>query len=399
MQKALSLEIVQQITDWSLINSGSWNAVGLHRMADALTEAFAPLGGVLERRPVQAYSQLDLMGNRQAFPQANVISIRKRPEAPLQILFVGHMDTVYDPLSPFQTVWQTGDALHGPGVADMKGGLSLILWALKQWETMPQAQQMGWQVIITPDEEIGSHGSMPYLLECAAQHHVGLVFEPAIDAEGNLASTRKGSGKFTVMAKGKSAHVGRAFHEGENAIVGLAHLIPRIHALNAEQSDVIVNVGQVRGGEAVNAVPALAGCKLDVRISSPHDGHWFQSRLSTLVAEQQKHTACQFNWEGAFTRPPKVNSPQFERLCQHLQTAAQRIGQTVQFRPSGGCCDGNNLAQAGLPNLDTLGVCGGHIHSDQEYLLMSRLNERLALILSLLNTLVEHKQELYEHVS
>jgi glutamate carboxypeptidase len=398
MQETILLaEMIEQISAWSAINSGSWNLNGLQQMQMILSKAFSCLGGISAHYPVKLSKKPDLLGTR-ALPSAEILTIQKRPKAPLQLLLIGHLDTVFDINHPFQSVRKMSDRLYGPGVADMKGGLCLLLQALKIFETLPESKTIGWKVVITPDEEIGSSGSMPYLLEWAPKFHAGLVFEPAMNAEGSVAYQRKGSGNFVVFSTGKAAHAGRAFNEGQNAIVGLATLMTQIHALNTEQEGVTINIGRVIGGEADNAVPAHASCTLDIRISRADQEAWFKTRLASLIAAAESSSPIRFKIEGKFGRPPKLITPELERLFGYLDEAALAVGQSIDRQPSGGCCDGNNLlAQAKLPNIDTLGVCGGNLHSDQEYCVIPSLLERLQLIVSILKTLARHEKDFHVH--
>ncbi|MEY3182267.1 MAG: hypothetical protein RLZ35_252 [Pseudomonadota bacterium] len=396
-QTTLLTEMVDQITEWSAINSGSWHLHGLQQMQAVLKKAFSCLGGVLRTYPVKPSLKPDLTGIR-TLPAAELLTVQKRPEADLQLLLVGHMDTVFDQHHPFQHVTRTADTLYGPGVADMKGGLCLLLQALKIFETTPESKHVGWKVVITPDEEIGSSGSMPYLLEWAPAFHAGLVFEPAMDEAGSMAYDRKGSGHFVIRATGKAAHAGRAFSEGHSAIVGLSALIQDIHAINGNKPGVTVNIGRIIGGEADNAVAEKASCTLDIRITEATQGEWVMTQLKRLIQSFESTFPVRFELQGAFGRPPKLITPALNQLFGYLDEAATKVGQSIQKRSSGGCCDGNNLlSQANLPNIDTLGVCGGHLHSQQEYCKIPSLLQRLELIVSLLKTLAQHHKDF--HVS
>src|SRR5690606_36982142 len=106
--------------------------------------------------------------------------IKVRPEAPIQLLLSGHYDTVYGPEHPFQTCELLGsDILRGPGTADMKGGLVVMLAALQTFAATPHAAKIGYEILLNPDEETGSQGATPFLEEAAQRHRFGLVFEPA----------------------------------------------------------------------------------------------------------------------------------------------------------------------------------------------------------------------------
>ena len=194
-----SAEMIALTERWANINSGSYNIKGLRTMRAALADAFATLGGMAEIIPLAPLRQIDAHGESVMIEMAEALTIRKRPEAKLQVLFVGHMDTVYGIDHPFQkTMKLPGNILNGPGVADLKGGLVIMLHALMALERSPWAENIGWQVSLNPDEEIGSIASDPLLKAAAAGKTLGLVYEPAL-ADGTLAGARKGSGNFTIV--------------------------------------------------------------------------------------------------------------------------------------------------------------------------------------------------------
>ncbi len=382
--------MVERIMQWSNINSGSFNVPGLERMAAALTQAFSVLaceGNVFSLPPVE---HVDSMGVTKQIDVGPALRFWKRPNAPIQVLLVGHMDTVFELDHTFQVATrQDKHVLRGPGVADMKGGICIMLEALKLFEQSPHASQLGWEVIINPDEEIGSFSSGPLLAERAKAHHVGLLFEPAMDEQGTLAGERKGSGNFVFVVHGHAAHAGRDFDKGRNAIVVLSDIITQVNALNSQRDGVTLNVGQVQGGGAVNVVPPLAICRLDVRIKQVDDHMWVLEHLNNIVAAANLKEGFKVELKGGFNRKPKALNDKTKALYDLLAEVGKELGHTITWKPSGGCCDGNNLADAGLPNIDTLGVCGGNIHSEEEYLLVNSLVPRAKLTAALLLRLSE----------
>lgn len=389
--------LVNQIMHWSNINSGSLNVLGLERMSTVLTQAFAELeceGSVMSLPPLR---EIDKLGKTHSLDVGPMLRFWKRPTAPVQVLLTGHMDTVFDLEHPFQNAVRISEQiLNGPGVADMKGGLCIMLHALKSFEKSPWASQLGWEVLINPDEEIGSHGSAPFFEERAKAHDVGLIFEPAMDVKGTFAGARKGSGLFTLVVRGRAAHAGRAFHEGRNAITLIADIIGQLNALNGQREGLTINVGHIQGGGATNIVADLAIARIDVRIQMREDAAWLKEKLDALVESFQKREGFSIELHGGFTRIPKAVTGKTLELYELVKEIGAEIGQVITWKPSGGCCDGNNLAAAGLPNIDTLGVCGGEIHSDKEFLEVNSLVDRLKLTTAILIRLSEKRFSKHE---
>lgn len=265
--------------------------------------------------------------------------------------------------------------LNGPGVADLKGGL-LVMWlALQALEQSPHRDRIGWEVLLNPDEEIGSRGSAPLLLEAAARNDFGLIFEPAY-ADGGLASSRKGSGNFDIVVSGRAAHAGRNPEQGRNAVALASELATALHGLNGQRDGLTVNVAYVHGGGPLNIVPDRCVLKFNVRTSIHEDEHWLLGTVQRLLDQAGTRDGYALELRGGFGRPPKPVSDGTARLQGLLSDCGRHIGIDLAFRPTGGCCDGNNLAAAGLPNVDNLGVVGGDIHSDREWMRISSLAER-----------------------
>lgn len=366
------------------INSGSFNADGVNAVGTALAEALASLGADVNHQEVPPLKQLADDGGWIERPLGRAITASMHPNAPLQVLLGGHLDTVFPSDSAFQTVVRRDDnTLHGPGVADLKGGLVVMLNALKALEDSPHAGQLGWTVVLNPDEEIGSRSSMPLLQSAAERCDLGLIYEPAYP-DGGLAGARKGSGNFEVLVRGRAAHAGREHHLGRNAIAALARVTQAIDALNGQRDGVTLNVGRVSGGGPVNVVPDLAILRLNVRLGQPEDQAWIQSQLDAIVRDANLAEGIDASLHGGFTRPPKPLNPGIRRLMDHLRQAGASIDLPLDFTPTGGCCDGNNLAAFGLPNIDNLGVVGAHIHSDQEIMEIDSLTQRAQLSATLL---------------
>ena len=380
-QQASSADAVERLCN---INSGSFHAAGVNRVIDALLPLLEPLAGQAERLDVPPLKQLADDGHWVERPMGQALRVCKRPDAPLQILLGGHLDTVFPEASAFQTVQRPdADTLHGPGVADLKGGLVVMINALHALERSPHADNIGWTILLNPDEEIGSRSSLALLESAAKQADLGLIYEPAYP-DGGLAGARKGSGNFEVLVRGKAAHAGREHHLGRNAIAAVARITAAIDDLNGQRDGVTLNVGRLTGGGPVNVVPELGILRLNVRLQAAEDQDWVRERLEAIVTDADAADGISATLHGGFTRPPKPINAGIQRLIDHLHASAEVVGTSLTFTPTGGCCDGNNLAAFGLPNIDNLGVVGGNIHSDAEYMHRPSLTERAQLSATLL---------------
>ncbi|MBA4503013.1 hydrolase [Marinobacterium marinum] len=361
------------------INSGTLNHEGVDRVGEALIRLCQPLGGEVDVIPVAPYRHLNAKGELESFPLGKAIRVRKRPEAEVQVFLGGHMDTVFAVDHPFQQVsWLDEDTVNGPGVADLKGGLVVMLNALMALERSPWANQIGWEILFNPDEEIGSPSSAELIAEAAKRVHLGMIYEPSFP-DGNLAGERKGSGNFSVVVRGKAAHAGREHHLGRNAIRAMADFIAALDDLNGQREGVTINPGFIEGGGAVNIVPDLCVSRFNIRLEQEDDEHWCQQHLDRLLAELNSREGISIELHGGFGRKPKKLSEANRRLFELARDCGAELGMQIAWLPTGGCCDGNNLAAAGIPNIDTLGVRGGKIHSSAEYMHVSSLTERAKL--------------------
>ena len=348
-------ELRQLLTKWCNQNSGSDNLVGLAVMLELLHDAFAKLPGAKAERVALAGTP------------ARALRVRVRPAAPVQLFLSGHYDTVYHAAHPFQSCELTApDRLRGPGTADMKGGLVVLLAALQAFEKTPDAAKVGYEILLGPDEETGSQGSAP-LLEAAAKHfRLGLIFEPA-RANGDLVKSRKGTGIFTLTCHGRAAHAGRDPAAGRNAILALCGLLPQVDALGRELPGVMVNIGTIRGGGTANIVPDFAEAVINARVTSPGDDLRFLQRLHELSAPLHARDGYRLEIGGGFNRAPKMETPFETAVFADWRKCGQEFGLDLNWQHVGGGSDGNILAAAGLPNLDGLGCVGDHLHSAEEF--------------------------------
>ncbi|MBA3510881.1 hydrolase [Sphingomonas sp.] len=377
VERSAAEPMLDRVQAWAAVNSGSRNLAGLADMAGLLADAFSALPGELSLVDPAPVDAIDRAGRTVAIDHGRNVHLKVRPKAPVQLLFTGHMDTVFDVDHPFQaTSWLEDGVLGGPGVADMKGGIAVMLAALKAIEA-GDAADLGYEIVLNSDEEVGSPGSAALIAEAARGKRAALTYEPAALPDGTLAGARPGSGNFSFVVRGRSAHAGRNPEDGRNAIVAAADLALRLE--RGKRPQLSVNPARVDGGGPNNVVPDLAVLHVNLRPASPEDQTAARSLIESSVATVAAEHDVAICAHGGFGRPPKPMTPQSEALFELVKQAGADLGQQIGWQPSGGVCDGNNIAACGVPVVDTMGVRGGKIHSAEEYLIVDSLRERAAL--------------------
>lgn len=371
--------MVETLKRWVNINSGSLNAEGLEIMRSELEGAFAPLGGEIRAQSLKPTTVVEKNGDVTEQAYTPSFRLTQRLEAPIRIVLTGHHDTVFPKDNSFQSwTMRDADVMNGPGGADMKGGLLVMLHGLMALERHPERSRIGYDILISPDEETGSLGSGPVLHELGSRADIGMTYEPAL-ADGSLAGARKGSGNWSLKVSGRAAHAGREHHLGRNAIVAASEFALALDALNGERDGVTFNVARIDGGGPPNVVPANAVVRFNVRIKDEGDQAWVLDHLNRLTADTGRRDGIVTELFGGFTRPAKPMSAANRQMFDWTRAAGSALGLDIQWNATGGVCEGNNLWAAGCPNVDTLGACGADIHSHDEIVLLSSLPERAKL--------------------
>ncbi|WP_213981934.1 hydrolase [Sphingomonas sp. dw_22] len=383
IEQARDAPMLERTQAWTAINSGTRNLAGLATMAEMLAGAFASLPGRLTLVPPAPVETVTADGRVEAIGHGRHLHLAVRPDAPVQVLLTGHMDTVFGADHPFQQGrWLEDGNLNAPGAADMKGGLSLMLAALEAVEASPLAARLGYEVLINSDEETGSLSSRVLIEQVARGKTAALTYEPALP-DGTLAGARGGTGNFSLVVHGRSAHAGRNPEEGRNALVAAAALAVRL--ADARAPGLSVNPARIDGGGPNNVVPDLAILHVNFRPRDPESIARAQTALDDAAAAVSAAHDVRIEVHGSFNRPPKPIDPGAEKLFALVQQAGADLGIPIAWKATGGVCDGNNIAACGVPVVDTMGARGGAIHSAEEYLIPESLPERAALsVLTLL---------------
>jgi glutamate carboxypeptidase len=379
--------MLSQVQAWSAINSGSGNLVGLATTAAMLADAFTILPGDVSLHAPVTVDRVRPDGVIEAVEHGKHLVITVRPEAKSQMLFTGHMDTVFPIDHSFQQQkWLDDGVLNGPGVADMKGGISVLLNALIAVEHSNDTADFGYQILINSDEEVGSPSSAALITQMAAGKLAALTYEPALP-DGTLAGARAGSGNFSIVITGKSAHAGRNPQEGRNALIAAADLAMRLKALTRD--GLSVNPAKIDGGGPNNVVPDHAILRVNLRPYTPEMETFARQSIAALVKDIEQEHDVSAHLHGGFGRAPKPISDGAASLFGLVKKCGADLGLDIGWRDTGGVCDGNNIAACGIPVVDTMGVRGGSIHSADEFLITDSLVERAQLSALTIKRLVQ----------
>jgi glutamate carboxypeptidase len=354
-------------------------ALGLARLESpssdrsAQDEALELLGAELERDGLLVRRVSATRGGPHLYARA----LRRDRHGPRQLL-VGHVDTVW----PHGTlaempIQRDGDRLYGPGLYDMKAGLTEIVFALRALAACGLEPEVAPVVFVNSDEEGGSDDSTPYLRLLARGSERAFVLEAAAGTDGRLKTARKGVGRFRVAVRGRAAHAGTEPERGVSAILELARQIEVLFALNDPARGITVNVGTVDGGIRPNVVAPEAVALVDVRVRTQADARRVERELASL-APTVPHAELEIT--GAIGRPPMERSPGNAALFAAARREGRLLGLELAEAPVvGGASDGNTTSVF-APTLDGLGPVGGGAHARDEHVLVSRTLERAALL-------------------
>ena len=357
------------------IPTGRGFTPGLDETRGLVTSRLARLGGRVEVVPGEPAPAWLSPATHEPVPPPPTAIVRGPEVAGRSVLVAAHLDTVHDPNGNFRTLVREGPIARGPGAADMKGGIVLLLHAL---EALAECGlPVRWTVLFNSDEETGSYASAACLAAEAKRHAVGLAVEPATPA-GGIVVERMGAGQFRVDVKGRSAHVGRDFTSGVSAVNSLARTLLVIEGLSRPADGRIANVGPLRGGAVSNAVPDAASAWGNVRFRDPAAEAELAAALDALATRPDAMPAVTVR--RSFLRPAKPRTAATLAMAEGIRAISESLGLPLPFESTGGVCDGNNLQAAGLPTLDTLGVRGGNLHREDEFVELATLPTRAALL-------------------
>ncbi len=296
-------------------------------------------------------------------------------------LLVGHFDTVW----PIGTIDKrpftvNGNRIRGPGVFDMKGGLAQIVLALRTIRELHLEPPLTPVLLVNADEEIGSRTSSSYIRMLARRSERAFVLEPAMGADGDIKTERKGIGRFTVTVHGKAAHAGLDPEGGASAILELSHVIQALFALNDPDRGITVNVGTVDGGIQPNVIAPHSTAVVDVRVPTVSAGETIEK---TIHGIKPSTPGVRLHIEGRIGRPSMEATPRNTALWRQVKALGGDLGLDLRSARAGGGSDGNTTSQY-TATVDGLGPVGDGAHAEHEYLHIDKTLDRAALLTLLL---------------
>jgi glutamate carboxypeptidase len=365
-------EFLETLETMVNVDCGSYTPDGVNRIADLCEQRFRDHGWEVDRHPDDVEGRLGdlVIGSLRGSGGAN-------------ILLIGHMDTVFDEGTVAERPFSVdGDIARGPGVSDMKAGLLAGFFATHVLQDVGFDAFGTITYVCNPDEEIGSPFSGPVIRELAPAHDAALVLEGA-RANGDIVSSRKGITDFTIVIEGRAAHAGVEPEKGRNAILQAAHTIQQLQALNGRWPDVTCNVGVVHGGTRSNVVAERCELQLDLRspeLATLEEAEAEVARVCADVVVPEVTIALdQHGWHR-----PMEKGEGGARLVDIAVGAASELGFALRDAATGGASDANTTSSAGTPTIDGLGPVGGDDHGPAEWVDLSTIVPRTALLAAIL---------------
>lgn len=299
-------------------------------------------------------------------------------------LVIGHTDTVH-PLGSLveRPVRIEDEKLYAPGVFDMKANCALGLEAVRALREVDIKLPCDIVLLLTCDEETGSATSRELIERTAAHAANVLVIEPS-GINGEAKTARKGTGMWTIKARGIAAHAGLNPHAGASAILEIAKQIVRLHAFNDESETAHLNVGVINGGTRSNVVAAEAQIEIDARFSSMNEAQAIKTFIESL---QPYDSRVQLEINGDINRLPLERNESVIALYEFARGLARRLDFELGEVSVGGASDGNFVSALGVPVLDGLGLRGDGAHAAHEHIQLDDIVPRGAFLAALLATL------------
>ena len=366
------LATVKQLVD---IDTGTGQAPGLKTVSAVLVERLKALGAEVTTTPATPSAGDNIVGTLKGTGNKN-------------FLLMVHYDTVFGPGTAAKRPFKLdGERAYGPGVADAKGGVAMILHSLRLLQEQKFTDFGTLTVLFNPDEETGSAGSKKIIAELARQHDYVFSYEPP-DRDAVTVATN-GINGLILDVKGKSSHAGSAPEAGHNAAMELAHQMLQLKDLGDPAKGTTVNWTLIKGGEKRNIIPSSAAAEADMRYSDLSETDRVLADAQRIVAKKLiDGTEVTLRLEKG--RPPLAKNPGSEQLAKTAQALYGEIGHNIEpiamrFGTDAGYAYVPDSSKPAV--LETMGVVGAGLHADDEYIELSSIAPRLFLTVALITQL------------
>ena len=366
-------EIVALIKALVEAESTSGDEAGSKAVVSLLANNAGTIGGVkLDVLPVNNYGE-----------HLRLTAFADAPES-APILLLGHTDTVHARGSIVERPWRVeGKKAYGPGVFDMKANCVLALEVIRALAHVGIQPKRPVVLLLTCDEETGSASGRPLVEAEARKASSVLVLEPS-GSGGRAKTGRKGTGIYSLAARGVAAHAGLEPEKGASAVLELARQTERLHSFNGKAGGISVNVGVFRGGTLSNVVAAEARAEIDVRFSSAAEADVIQNDILHLRPFDER---VELRLTGGINRPPLERTEKVLELYERARAIAHLLDFDLGETQVGGASDGNFAAAVGAAVLDGLGIAGDGAHATHEHIILDDIPRRGALIAGLIASL------------
>ncbi len=346
-------------------NSYSYNKAGVDRVSAMIIDRLAGILPLYETRKQKELGDHHILRN-------------SRSGAGKGIYLVGHADTVFPPDHPFQECRLQDDQLIGPGTGDMKGGLAVLVYALKVLKDVDLLDRLRLVLLLNSDEELGSASSRSIFLEereraalCLAAECAGLHNEIVVSRNGKMGAR--------VKSFGRGRHVSLGAENKSSAILEISHKIIALEGLNGSLPGVDINVGTVAGGLGPGTVPEQAACMLDIRWQDEAHKAVLQAKIEAVIAASSQ-PGCHSEFEIMNWRPAMPDNPGTRKLIEMIRQISRCLDQEIGTEHRRGTSDANFFGAVGVPSLDGWGPIAGNDHTAEEFMKISSLKERTALL-------------------
>lgn len=361
------IEHLQHIVN---IDSGSFTKPGVDKVGSFLAGLFSNQGFDV------SFHEEDEYGNH--------LTARIQGKGKGRVLCVGHMDTVFPEGEVEKRPFTVKDGrAYGPGVLDMKSGLLIAMLANQVLRDLGADGYESFTFFFNSDEEIGSPTSAKLVQRLAKESDIALIFEPGRE-NGNVILGRKGVGSFRLDVRGVAAHAGVEPEKGRSAISELAYKIRDLDAINGTIPGVTVNVGIIGGGERINIVAERAFAQIDLRVLDQNGAEQARQKIEE-VAQHTYIDGTETVLSGKMWHGPFEPNEKNQAFFQILKEEAAKTGKEIRWGISGGGSDGNTTAAMGVPTVDGLGPDGEWCHNPDEYVDLSSVVPRIALVAAAIN--------------